>query len=117
MTWAEDVSEIEVVETPKLEDLRAKHANDDHAFMLMALLERSGTKSLGEFSEMMREPETCCMSNAQKRAYHARSTEEDNAASAELKRELESLQASILPPELIDSSDPKHAAWARELMD
>ena len=57
VTWAEDVSEIEVVETPKLEDLRAKHANDDHAFMLMALLERSGTKSLGEFSEMMREPD------------------------------------------------------------
>ena len=67
--WTDDVSEIEVVIDPtKLESIRAQHANDKEAFMLISPLERCRTKSLGEFSEMMREPETCCMSNAQKRA-------------------------------------------------
>ena len=56
------------------------------------------------------------MSDAQKRAYHARSTGVEQSASAELKRELESLQASVLPPELVDSTDPEHAAWVGELM-
>ena len=85
----------------------------DGALMLIDIHEYVEAKRKPKAGKKTTASGALCMSNAQKRAYHASATEGEKESNEALKKEFERLRACILPKELIDTPDPKHGGVLR----